>query len=318
MGSTDTQDVTQLLRVLWVAEAAAQPAALADHVLGPFEVEVFEDRVAAAQRVREQRFDAAVFALGEGEDAGAVALRAWAPLAQDIAVVLLAPDLDAASLGAWMALGVQDVLMPSTADANTLARTLRVSIERHRAFQGALRANASDLTTGLPNQQQFVDQLSQLLALRVRQPAPTAVVVLRIEGFSTVKAALGDEAANVLRRKVAVRLRGGVRSSDMVAALPGDGYAVLLSALEQPAHAMPVAAKLAASLRSVFRIGTQDVALAVAVGVSVFPGDGDDATPLLQRAVGLAAGAIASGRAGFVNREEGGRSTAANDDELAP
>ena len=68
------------------------------------------------------------------------------------------------------ALGVHDVLTPAIADVGTLARTLRASVERHRAFQSALRANASDLTTGLPNQQQFVDQLGQLLALRLRQP----------------------------------------------------------------------------------------------------------------------------------------------------
>jgi len=315
---SETRDAAQPLRVLWVADPALLPPDLDAHRLGPFEIEAHADRVAAAERLRDQRFDAAVLALGEAEDARAVALRAWAPLAQDIAVVLLAPAIDSASIGAWIALGVQDLLAPDAADADTLARVLRTSIERRRALQEVLRTQASDLTTGLPNQQQFVDQLSQLLALRLRQPAPTAVVVLRIEGFSTVQSALGGEAANVLRRKVAVRLRSGVRSSDMVAALPGDGYAVLLSALDQPAHAMAVAAKLAAALRSVFKLGTQDVALAVAVGVAVFPGDAEDAAPLLQRAVGLAAGAIASGRAGFVNREEGARSAAANDDELAP
>lgn len=315
---SETRDATSPVRVLWVAEAATQPPGLAAHRLGPFEIEAHADRVAAAERLREQQFDAVVLALAETEDAGAAALRAWAPLAQDMAVVLVAPELDTAAIAGWIALGVQDLIEPAAADADTLARVLRASVERQRAMQELLRTQASDLTTGLPNQQQFVDHLSQLLALRTRQPAPTAVVVLRIEGFSTVQGALGAEAANVLRRKVAVRLRSGVRSSDMVAALPGDGYAVLLSALDQPAHAMAVASKLAASLRSVFKVGTQDVALAVAVGVSVFPGDGEDAAPLLQRAVGLAAGAIASGRAGFVNREEGGRSAAANDDELAP
>ncbi|MGA0613043.1 GGDEF domain-containing protein [Caldimonas sp. KR1-144] len=316
---SETRDAAQALRVLWVAEAGAQAEALAAHRLGPFELEVCPDRVSAAESVRARPFDAVVLALGEAEDARAVALRAWAPLAQDMAIVLIAPALEQpAEFSAWMTLGVQELLSADELDAGTLARALRASVERHRALREALRAHASDLTTGLPNQQQFVDQLSQLLALRQRQPAATAVVVLRIEGFSTVQASLGAEAANVLRRKVAVRLRSGVRASDMVAALPGDGYAVLLSALDQSAHALAVAAKLAASLRSVFRLGTQDVALAVAVGVSVFPSDGEDAAPLLQRAVGLAAGAMASGRAGFVNREEGGRSAAANDDELAP
>ncbi|HQN39231.1 MAG TPA: diguanylate cyclase, partial [Thermoanaerobaculia bacterium] len=91
-----------------------------------------------------------------------------------------------------------------------------------------------------------------LIALRERQPAPMAVLVLRIEGFESVSARFGREAANVLRRKLAVRLRAGVRASDVVASLGDDSYAVLLAALLAPGAAAHVGAKLLTVLRAPF------------------------------------------------------------------
>ena len=72
--------------------------------------------------------------------------------------------------------------------------------------RAARKAYATDLQTGLPNRQQLIEHMSQLLALRGREPAPMALLVLRVEGFATTEARLGRESANVLRRKVAVRL----------------------------------------------------------------------------------------------------------------
>ena len=43
-----------------------------------------------------------------------------------------------------------------------------------------------------------------------REPAPMAVIALRIDGLAAVVTSLGTESANVLRRKVAVRLRGAL------------------------------------------------------------------------------------------------------------
>ena len=52
---------------------------------------------------------------------------------------------------------------------------------------------------------------------REREPAPMALVVLRIEGLATAASRLGPESANVLRRKVAVRLRANLRPIGLLA-----------------------------------------------------------------------------------------------------
>jgi diguanylate cyclase (GGDEF)-like protein len=138
--------------------------------------------------------------------------------------------------------------------------------------------------------------------------------VLRIEGLSTTEAALGAEAANVLRRKVAVRLRAGLRASDVVASIGADAFAVLLAWIDAPADGMRVASKLAQSLQQTFNVAGQDQAVAVSVGVSQYPEHGNQAEALLRRAIGQATGAAAVGRAGFANRVERGATPAANDE----
>jgi diguanylate cyclase (GGDEF)-like protein len=193
---------------------------------------------------------------------------------------------------------------------------LHGAIERKRHEREARTAYATDLETGLPHQQQFIEHVSQLLALREREPAPMAVLALRIEGLATTEARLGREAANVLRRRVGVRLRAGVRASDVVASLGDDGFAVLLGSMLSPSDAVRVGAKLTKALMEPFKVAGQQVAVASALGIAQYPQDGAQPDVLLRRAVGLAASTVVQGRAGFANFGEiGGAPAGAANDE---
>ena len=64
-----------------------------------------------------------------------------------------------------------------------------------------------------------------------------ALLALRIEGLAATEARLGTESANVLRRKVAVRLRSGLRASDVVASVGVDSFAVLLAWIDDAGDA---------------------------------------------------------------------------------
>jgi diguanylate cyclase (GGDEF)-like protein len=256
----------------------------------------------------ERAFDAVLLCAGQPE---ADHLPLWPGLSQatlDAAVVVWLTAPKSAELALRLVReGVQDVLdgcvvpEPSAAE---VARSLRLAVERKRIELAARKAYATDLQTGLPNRQQLIEHMSQLLALRGREPAPMALLVLRIEGFGTAEATLGRESANVLRRKVAVRLRAAVRASDVVAALASDSFALLLASTEEPLDADHVARKLLTALHEPFVLSGQQVAVAASVGVSRYPADGSDADVLMRQAVAAAAAAQASGRGGFVNWHE--------------
>ncbi len=212
------------------------------------------------------------------------------------ALVVVAEGDDAAPLVGWLRQGAADVIGAHDLRSPGFGARLRVSIERRRIEREARQAYATDLATGLPHRQQLVEHMSHLIALRERQPAPMAVLVLRVEGFESVAARFGREAANVLRRKLAVRLRAGVRASDVVASLGDDSYAVLLAALLAPGDAAHVGAKLLTVLRAPFQVAGQEVVVAVALGIALHLRDGAQPEALLVRAGALAAAAPAEGR----------------------
>lgn len=212
------------------------------------------------------------------------------------ALVVVAEGEDAAPLVDWLRQGAADVVGAHDLRSPGFGARLRVAVERRRIEREARQAYATDLATGLPHRQQLVEHMSHLIALRERQPAPMAVLVLRVEGFEGVAARFGREAANVLRRKLAVRLRAGVRASDVVASLGDDAYAVLLAALLAPGDAAHVGAKLLTVLRAPFQVAGQEVLVAAALGIALHLRDGAQPEALLARASALAASTPAEGR----------------------
>ena len=278
---------------------------------GPFAVQVCTDPAEAQVRLAAQACDALLF------DAGVVV--AAAELAEvgvmGPATLVVGDGLDTEAVLAWLQRGAQDVLGHHELAAASLPQRIRAAIERKRVERAARKSYATDLATGLPHQQQLIEHMSHLLALREREPSPMALLVLRIEGLSTTQARLGLEAAQVLRRKIAVRLRAGVRASDVVAAINADTFAVLLGALLSADDAHRVGAKLLDALLKPSQVMGEPAVVAAALGIAQYPQDGTQPEPLLQRAVGLAAAAQAQGRAGMANFVESGAApSAANDD----
>ncbi len=283
---------------------------------GPFVPHAVPSLAALGEALGERACDAVVIALGADESLAGLA--AWAGLSRavlDAAVIVLAAAEPATGDALRLIhLGVQDVLPRERAGPQDLGRTVRLAVERKRVERAARKAYATDLATGLPNHAQLMEHMTHLLALREREPAAMAVLAVRLEGLASTEARLGSEASNVLRRKAAVRLRSGLRASDVVASVGADCFAVLLAWIDDQAAADGVAAKLAASLRRPFSVAGQELALGVSVGVGQYPAHGKDADGLLRRALAHASGAAGVGASVQGLRTERRGNPAANDE----
>lgn len=293
-----------VLRVLLIG---ADPAAAAALRAAGWQVDEAADVRAA------RGHDALLF--GAADRAALAALRELPALAQaafDHAVVVASAVADEALEAELLHLGVEAVAVAE--EGSALARAVRHAVERKRVERSARTAYATDLATGLPHQQQLLEHMTQLIALREREPAAMVLLVLRVEGFAQAAARLGGEAANVLRRKVAVRLRGNLRASDVVAAIGPDAFGVLLGHLEAAADGERVAAKLVRALQQPLQVAGQPCLVGAAVGLALFPDHGKDAAALLQRA-SAQAGSLASDGAAAATRAPAGRGGGAANDE---
>ena len=315
-------------RPLTLASFVAPSSLCQDDLLtsrfGPFAIRFFTGDEASVDHLSAADFDA-VLLDGDRVDSLDSSKRdatrggqvdALIALAAQTATLVVTRTHDVATTLAWLQRGAQDVVTPQELLDASLGQRIRAAIERKRLERDARTAYATDLDTGLPHQQQLIEHMSHLLALREREPAPMAVLAVRIEGLATVEARFGRETAHVLRRRVAVRLRAGVRASDVVAALGDDSFAVLLGALLAAEDAQLVGVKLMTALMKPFAVAGSEVTVAAAIGIAQHPQDGTQPDALLRRAVGLAAAAQAQGRAGFANFVEAGDTapSAANDD----
>ena len=250
-------------------------------------------------------------------DLAAPSAHALAALIQRSVLVVVVRDADAEHASSWLRRGADDVLSRAEIEAPAGLRRVRFAIERRRVAEARVPAFATDPGTGLPHRQQLVEHLSQLLALREREPSPMAVLALRIEGLGPRDGSEAPAAeVEVLRRKIAVRLRAGVRASDVVASIDGEVFAVLLGSVLGADDAARVAGKLVEALIAPLPVGGAVRSVAAAVGIARYPQDGKDAERLLRRATALAAVAPATGRDGpaAARGPEGGARVAANDD----
>lgn len=258
-------------------------------------------------------FDAVLLQAATKQALRALARRpglAAACLASAVIVVAGRPDDGAES--ELLQLGVEAIV--PAGDAAALRRAVRHAVQRKRIERQSRTAFATDLATGLPHQAQLLEQMAQLLALREREPAPMVLVVLRVAAYGGVAVPAGGDAAAALRRKVAVRLRGALRASDIVASIGPDTYAVLLGRLDAPADGERVAAKLVRALQSPLQVAGQPCAVAAAVGLARYPEQGRDALALLHHATVQADAAAARAVAGAAPGRVHGPAAAANDD----
>ena len=239
-----------------------------------------------------------------------------AAVAERAALVVAVVEPDAEHASGWLRAGADDVVGRDELAGPVGWRRIRFAVERRRRRELRRNDHSTDPGTGLPHRQQLVEHLSQLLALREREPAPMAVLAFRIEGLRPRGDGAESTDFETLRRKIAVRLRAGVRASDVVAAVGDETFAVLLGSMLTGADADRVAAKLVAGLVAPFAVAAVDRSVAVALGIAQYPHDGRDAERLLRRALALAAAAPATSATGPAMARDagGGERAAANDD----
>jgi diguanylate cyclase (GGDEF)-like protein len=153
-------------------------------------------------------------------------------------------------------------------------------VTEHRQAQAQVAfMQRHDALTRLPNRALFHDRLVEALA-RVRN---VAVLFVDLDRFKQINDTLGSAAGDTLLQFVAGRLTNCVRSSDTVARLGSDEFAVMLVPGSHEVAA--VAAKHVIEMFTArFEIGGREVGISASIGAAVAPADGEDADSLLRNA----------------------------------
>jgi diguanylate cyclase (GGDEF)-like protein/PAS domain S-box-containing protein len=141
-----------------------------------------------------------------------------------------------------------------------------------------------DALTDLPNRVLFGDRLTQAISLAERQRKQLAVLFVDLDRFKGINDSMGHVVGDKLLQSVAGRLLACVRRSDTVSRMGGDEFVVLLSQVERAEDAAFSAKKILRSLAALHLIGELSLDVSSSIGISVYPGDGDNAETLMNRA----------------------------------
>ncbi|RYG79874.1 MAG: EAL domain-containing protein, partial [Alphaproteobacteria bacterium] len=156
--------------------------------------------------------------------------------------------------------------------------------ERKAAEARILYLAHHDALTGLPNRALLADRLAVAIGHARRDSSKIGVLMLDLDHFKTINDSLGHHVGDELLEAVASRLRSCLRDSDTAARLGGDEFVIALSHLHSTADAERVADKVLTAFAEPFVIEGRNLHVGTSIGISMFPGDGEDAAALLQAA----------------------------------
>jgi len=128
-----------------------------------------------------------------------------------------------------------------------------------------------DTLSGLFNYDRFMEELTREIGSARRNGVDGSVLVLNLDRFSVVNAALGHMAGDGLLGKVASVLRGRLRDTDTLARIGGDEFGIILPDCS-PEAARRVAEQLIKEVASgaVVHAGGSDRRASASVGITTF------------------------------------------------
>lgn len=156
--------------------------------------------------------------------------------------------------------------------------------ERGRAYaqEKLMELAATDTLTELPNRGRFQHMLQQSIAEADRRDSRFALIVLDLDHFKNVNDTLGHDAGDHILYQLAHCLKRGIRSTDFVARLGGEEFAVILKDVD-----IEDAEWLAQHLHRcivdyAFHYEGEPLYVRATLGVAIYPEDASNPTELYK------------------------------------
>ncbi|MFA7241374.1 MAG: EAL domain-containing protein [Sulfuricellaceae bacterium] len=141
-----------------------------------------------------------------------------------------------------------------------------------------------DALTGLPNRVLLQDRVTQTLAASKHQGSKVALLMIDLDRFKNINESLNHAFGDQLLQLVAQRLENCARGLDTVARSGGDEFAILMPEIRHVGEVTALANTVLSALSQPFQLEDHEINITSSIGISVFPGDGDNIQLLLKNA----------------------------------
>ena len=176
--------------------------------------------------------------------------------------------------------------VPLTSDTGEIIGLVGVArdvTERKRAQDQIQFIALHDTLTGLPNRFYFEQKLSEALAgAQVGRGA--ALLYLDVDRFKTINDTMGHPAGDELIRQVATRLSAVARSTDTVARVGGDEFAIVMAGITGLADAETLSRRVLDEMSHPFDLFNNQVYVNVSIGIAINSGVPIESSEMLRHA----------------------------------
>ncbi len=156
--------------------------------------------------------------------------------------------------------------------------------EMKRSQQQLAHLVNHDPVTDLPNRSLFIDFLKHAIERAHTRRQILAVMIIDLDNYKDINDSLGHTIGDQLLRFVSQRIVETLRTADTVARLGGDSFIVLLENVEQISSLEPMVEKLSSVLQQNYNYNQQKFYISTSIGLSCFPGDGQNDEELINHA----------------------------------
>lgn len=162
---------------------------------------------------------------------------------------------------------------------------LKEELRQRRAAEARLNQLAyHDNVTGLHNRHFFKERLDEVIDQACRHGQGCALLLIDLDGFKKINDTLGHDMGDELLRQVAVRLKRGIRDTDLVCRLGGDEFAIIAGGNATRDPVEQLAQRLVELMAPAYRLRDQQVFVTGSIGACLCPEHAQDKELLIKYA----------------------------------
>ncbi|WP_010239401.1 EAL domain-containing protein [Clostridium arbusti] len=141
-----------------------------------------------------------------------------------------------------------------------------------------------DTLTGLPNRDNFINQLDEEVKNYKKYDRTGAVLFLDLDDFKRVNDSLGHDEGDKLLRAIGAKFFDIINGKNTVCRFGGDEFLVLIRDISGKDEVIDLVNNLINIFNSGFELNNKQVFITCSIGICIFPRDGKDNNVILKNA----------------------------------
>jgi diguanylate cyclase (GGDEF)-like protein len=246
---------------------------LLDEVDAPrFEITHVESLGEALGRLDTGIYDVILADLSLPDSSGLATIERLRDRSFETAIVVLSGREDEKMALQALESGAEDYLVKGRGDGETIARSIRYSLQRKRAEQQLDYLKNYDSLTGLANRTLFRDLLSQTIARADREESNMlAVLFLSLDRFKAINAEFGHGCGDALLKAVAGRIKNALREGNTAARVGGDEFCLIVEDVEEVHEVVSLVGRILDLFKQPFVVDRREISVSASIGISARP-----------------------------------------------